>query len=183
MRSSILSSASESNGANDHFDSETKNSNNQPNVAAPLTSGGLAERDREILTSSGRPAEEIEALHQRLLTGAKRAPNPKFNLAVLCERECDSVIADLGGRSVVRAKVFGTVLAKRGAYHVPKGWNAIGDHLGRRGHNLPMVRVGGVAHRDISFIGKTEEEKRERERQLRAMHPSALGLLIGEIKD
>jgi hypothetical protein len=173
----------EQDGANDHPDSGNQNINNQPGDAVPSGGRGLSDHDRRILEASGRPAEEIEALDQMMRAGKARQPNATLNLAALFARERDNVIADLDNKSVVTAKAFGTVLVKRGAYHQVRGWNAVGDHLGRRGHDLPTVMFNGVRHYDISFIGADEEAKREWEQGLRAMKPAALALLVAVITD
>jgi hypothetical protein len=166
-----------------HPDSETLNINNQPGADAPSGRRGLTDQERRVLEDSGRPAEEIEALDNLLCAGTTRKPNPTLNLAVVFERERDQVLIDLGNKPLVSAKVFGTALVQRGAYHAVRGWNAAGDHLGKRGHNLPTVVFNGVRRYDISYIGADEVVKRQREQELRAMRPAVLALLIAEIAD
>lgn len=174
-----------SNGESDdtHLDSETQNINNKPGADAPLAERGLAEHEWRVLESSGRPVEEIEALDSQLRAGVTREPNPTLKLAALCARERDQVLIDLGNRPLVSAKVFGSTLVKLGVYHQVRGWNAIGDHLGRRGHNLPSIKFQKVRRYDISYVGAEETAKRAREQELCAMRPAALALLIAVIAD
>lgn len=171
----------ENDGEPDDSGSETLNINNQPSPDATSGKRGLTEQEWRVLEDSGRPAEEIESLDLQLRTGAARKPNPGLNLAVVFERERDQVLIDLGNKPLVSAKIFGTVLVERGAYHPVRGWNAVGDHLGKRGHNLPSVVFNGVRRYDISYIGANDAAKRQREQELRAMRPAVLALLIAEI--
>lgn len=173
----------ESDGQPDDSGLDNNNINNQPGADVPSAERGLAEHEWRVLESSGRPVEEIEALDRLLRAGATRKPNPTLNLAVLFERERDQVLIALGNKPLVSAKVFGTMLVRRGAYHAVRGWNSVGDHLGKRGHNLPSVVFNGVRRYDISFIGADEAAKRQREQELQAMRPAALALLIAEIAD
>lgn len=163
--------------------SGNNNNNNQPNGAdgSDAAAARLTENERAALEGAGASIFEIDKLEAQFRAGVRRKPRGGLDLANVFRREAKLLLeSEFKGKPLVSSKLFGTALIKRGVYHSVRGFNAVGDHLGKRGLRLPTVIFKGVRRSDISFADADDGAKREREEQLRAMRSEVLELLVAE---
>lgn len=141
----------------------------QSEVAA-LRTAGLTD-DQIAILASNRASKSF----------TKKAAQP--DLAALFAAKKDWLLERSANKPLFSGRAAGTLLIRAGFYPPKRGFNAMGDKLGAKGHQLPSVVIGNVRHYDASFIGKSTAEKDARQGELDMMGVDVLRSLVAIIDE
>jgi hypothetical protein len=112
-----------------------------------------------------------------------QAAKMKVNLATLLAEKRDWLLEQSGGKQLFAGRTAGTMLIAAGLYHRVRGFNAIGDKFGGHGFDLPSVVIDGKRRYDITFIGRSAEEKAVRQAYLDRASLLVLRELVAEAEE
>jgi hypothetical protein len=152
--------------------------------AAPLPMNNYNPESVEFLREEGFGDEAIAAALANNRT--KRSSHGTKHGVVTPElivAHAATIIEMAEGKRLLSAKSVGWGLIRLGAIDRPRGFNAIGDKLHGHGLLLPRVRIKGVMHYDLSYIGRNASDCKARTALLKALDIAALLMVVGEIKE
>jgi len=95
---------------------------------------------------------------------------------LLAEKQ-DWLLEQSAGKPLFSAYVACEMICGAGLYPRPITANGFGDQLGENGWKLPHIKLGKI-HRDINYIGKSQEEKDARQAKLDEMMTTKAGRAV-----
>lgn len=155
---------------------DLSNTEAQPNNKA-LATDVLTPVELSNLVAAGLTPEEISAIQDKRRLKLTKEVGDKVDLPKIIEDHAAQLREQWGGKTLASAKTVGLGLKRLGAYD--RSWfNGVGDSLGRRGHSLPYVAYAGRKQYDLGFIGKSREEKANRQKELRELGTDVIARMV-----
>lgn len=145
--------------------------NSYGGTSGPSTNGHSSEVEPRTYRLTAATLQNVRA----------RPTTMKPNLANLIAEKAAWFLKLSGGKSLFSAKLVCELLVRDGFYPRVQRWDTFGDKLGGHGLKLPAVFFDRARRYDISYIGKTAEEKAIRTEQLRRMTSGQRRALKAEI--
>lgn len=156
-------------------------------VAEPLpTSSLLTAAENQALAAAGVSEEEARlAIMKANRRGQNNPAAGRESRTDIARRlkEHLHLFKQISPKPLWAARDVGAVMAAHGLHRTVKGWNALGDTLGKHYLHLPCVTISSRQHYDIAYAEQSEADRSTRQEELNAMNPAVLKLLVATPKN